>query len=64
MSFEEFKMFVINNGVTITLVILVLAVLYINYKINDLNYRVQQTLMYTPPSYNQNRISPLYQGFW
>jgi len=35
-----------NNGIVISLVLLLIAVIYINLKVNDLNYRLQQTLMY------------------
>jgi hypothetical protein len=35
-----------NNGIVISLVLLLIAVIYINFKVNDLNYRLQQTLMY------------------
>lgn len=45
-SFDEIKSYIIENYVIISLIILLIAVIYINIKVNDLNYRMQQTIMY------------------
>jgi len=44
-----------NNGIVISLVLLLIAVIYINFKVNDLNYRLQQTLMF-PDKKNYHSI--------
>lgn len=52
-TFEDIKKFVIENNVVISLVVLLIAVVYINIKINDLDYRVQQTIIYSPLRQNE-----------
>jgi len=37
-----------DNIITTVLIILVIAVLYVNMKVNDVSYRLQQTIMYSP----------------
>ena len=40
--------FIKENGIVLSLVFLLIAVIYINHKVNDLNYRLLQTIMYQP----------------
>jgi hypothetical protein len=47
-TFDDVKKFTQENSVTISIVVLLIAVIYINIKVNDLNYRLQQTIMYQP----------------
>jgi hypothetical protein len=50
MDVESTKKFFADYGVIISLVILAIAIIYVNWKINDLNYKVQQTIMYNSSS--------------
>jgi len=47
-TFDDVKKFAQENSVMISIVVLLIAVIYINIKVNDLNYRLQQTIMYQP----------------
>lgn len=46
-GFEDFiKWFTKDNITTTLFVLLVIAVFYVNFKVNDIDYRLQQTIMY------------------
>jgi len=51
---EDFKQYVFDNYIVILFIVLLVAIFYINMKINNLDYRVQQTIVH---SY-ENRSSP------
>jgi len=46
MSYEDTKKFIIDNYITISLIILLIAIVYVNIKVNDLDYRLQQTIIH------------------
>lgn len=56
-SFEELKKFVTENIITIILVLLLIGVIYVNMKINDLDYRLQQTIINHPMHQNDRSNS-------
>jgi hypothetical protein len=41
---EEIKKFITENGIIISLTLMLVAIIYVNIKVNDLDYRLQQTL--------------------
>jgi len=45
---NEFIIFVGNNYVQIILVVLIIVVVYLNIKINDLDFKLRQTLINFP----------------
>lgn len=45
-NIEDVKLFVLENSIVITFIVIVIAIIYINLKINDIDYRLQQTIMY------------------
>ena len=45
---KEFVDFVSNSYVEIILVVLVIVVIYLNIKINDLNFKLHQTIINSP----------------
>jgi hypothetical protein len=47
-SLDDIKKFITENSVTISLVLLLIAVIYINIKVNNVDYKLQQTIMYSP----------------
>lgn len=53
-SYDDAKKFVIDNYVAISLIILLIAIVYVNMKINNLDYKFQQTLMYAYDNDNNN----------
>jgi hypothetical protein len=54
MPYKDIEKFWQENWLTIILTLMVIAIIYINYKVNDLNYRLQQTIMYNPSNTNNN----------
>ena len=44
-NFEDIKTFVMDNIIAITFVLFLIAIIYINIKVNDVDYRLQQTIM-------------------
>jgi hypothetical protein len=55
-TFEDFKnWFTKDNIITVVLVLLVVAFFYVNMKINDVAYRLQQTIMYSPLKAEKDR---------
>jgi len=47
MTFDELMLFIKQNYIEILLLILVISVVYLNMKINNIDYRLQQTIMYS-----------------
>ena len=54
-TYDEIIKFITENNVMLSLLFLLIAVIYINMKINNLEYRVQQTIMF-PLIKNNNRM--------
>jgi hypothetical protein len=48
LTVDDVKKFITENGTPIFLVVLLFAVVYVNIKINDIDYRLQQTIVYSP----------------
>jgi hypothetical protein len=44
-SFEDIKKFVLENGIIISITLVVVMIIYINLKINDLDYRLTQLMI-------------------
>ena len=44
---EDFKQYVFDNYIVILFIVLLVAIFYINMKINNLDYRVQQTIVHS-----------------
>jgi hypothetical protein len=63
-TYDEIIQFITDNNVMLSLLFLLIAVIYINMKINDLEFRVQQTIMF-PLIKNNNRMDqyPSYSQF-
>jgi len=59
LTFDDVKIFVYDNSTTIVLILLTIAVIYINLKVNNLDYKVQQTIIYSPLKSN-DRSYPNY----
>lgn len=45
---EELKKWVKENSTIIIIILLFIAVFYVNMKVNDVDYRLQQTIMNPP----------------
>lgn len=62
-TFEDIKKFITENSIVISLVVLLIAVVYINMKVNDLDYRLQQTIIYSPLRQNERPYGGGYGGY-
>lgn len=60
-SFEDFKKFVAENSVTIVLTLMLIAIVYVNIKVNDVDYRLQQTII---NQYGRRNEQDQYRGFY
>ena len=60
MTFDELMAVIKENYIQILLLILVVSVVYLNMRVNNMEYRLQQTIMYSSiqnQDINRNRFN-------